>query len=56
MGEDQVLVLQVPNPEPLRGVEPNISVARQMHADADYGKLSLAVIQKEEAMNMASAN
>lgn len=32
--ENQVLVLQVPNPEPLRSVEPNMSVARQMHADA----------------------
>lgn len=46
MGQDQVLVLQVPNPEPLRGVEPNISVARQMHADADYGKLWLVLYEQ----------
>jgi alpha-D-ribose 1-methylphosphonate 5-phosphate C-P lyase len=46
MGEDQVLVLQVPNPEPLRGVEPNISIARQMHADADYGKLWLTLYEQ----------
>jgi len=34
---EQALILQVPDPEPLREVEPDISVARQMHADADYG-------------------
>jgi len=44
--DDQVLVLQVPNPEPLRGVEPNISIARQMHADADYGKLWLTLYEQ----------
>jgi len=46
MGADQILVLQVPNPEPLRGVEPNISIARQMHADADYGKLWLTLYEQ----------
>jgi alpha-D-ribose 1-methylphosphonate 5-phosphate C-P lyase len=46
MGKDQILVLQVPNPEPLRGVEPNISIARQMHADADYGKLWLTLYEQ----------
>ncbi len=46
MQDDQVLVLQVPNPEPLRGVEPNISIARQMHADADYGKLWLTLYEQ----------
>lgn len=55
---DQVLVLQVPNPEPLRGVEPNISTARQMHADADYGKLWLTlyeqVVRKGRIMQGAS--
>ena len=37
LGEDQVLVLQVPDPEPMRHVEHDISKAREMHADADYG-------------------
>jgi alpha-D-ribose 1-methylphosphonate 5-phosphate C-P lyase len=46
MHEHQILVLQVPNPEPLRGVEPNISIARQMHADADYGKLWLTLYEQ----------
>ncbi|MBB4052081.1 alpha-D-ribose 1-methylphosphonate 5-phosphate C-P lyase [Devosia subaequoris] len=58
MREDQVLVLQVPNPEPLRGVEPNISIARQMHADADYGKLWLTlyeqIVRKGRIMQGAS--
>ncbi|ODS51388.1 MAG: carbon-phosphorus lyase complex subunit PhnJ [Agrobacterium sp. SCN 61-19] len=56
--EDQILVLQVPNPEPLRGVEPNISIARQMHADADYGKLWLTlyeqIVRKGRIMQGAS--
>ncbi len=43
---DQTLVLQVPNPEPLRPVEPNMSVARQMHADADYGRLWLTLYEQ----------
>jgi alpha-D-ribose 1-methylphosphonate 5-phosphate C-P lyase len=43
---DQTLILQVPNPEPLRPVEPNMSVARQMHADADYGRLWLTLYEQ----------
>ncbi len=46
MREDQILVLQVPNPEPLRGVEPNMSTAREMHADADYGRLWLTLYEQ----------
>lgn len=44
--EDQVLVLQVPNPEPLRPVQPNMSVARQMHADADYARMWLQLYEQ----------
>jgi len=44
--DDQILVLQVPNPEPLRPVEPNMSIARQMHADADYGRLWLTLYEQ----------
>jgi len=43
---DQVLVLQVPDPEPLRPVERNMSAARQMHADADYGRLWLILYEQ----------
>lgn len=46
LGEDQILVLQVPNPEPLRPVEPNMSIARQMHADADYSRLWLTLYEQ----------
>lgn len=42
----QTLVLQVPDPEPLRGVESNISVAREMHADADYGLIWLKLYEQ----------
>jgi alpha-D-ribose 1-methylphosphonate 5-phosphate C-P lyase len=34
--EDQVLVLQVPNPEPLRSVDAHEAVTRQLHADGEY--------------------
>lgn len=38
MGPDQVLVLQVPVPEPLRGVEKDLRQLRRMHAEADYSR------------------
>lgn len=44
--KDQILVLQVPNPEPLRSVEPNMSIARQMHADADYSRMWLQLYEQ----------
>ncbi len=44
--EKQVLVLQVPDPEPLRSVMPVISQARQMHADADYGQMWLLLYEQ----------
>jgi alpha-D-ribose 1-methylphosphonate 5-phosphate C-P lyase len=37
----QVLVLQVPIPEPLRLVEPSEAETRRMHAEADYGLMWL---------------
>lgn len=36
LSEDQVLVLQVPTPEPLRDIEPREQVTRRLHAEADY--------------------
>lgn len=33
---DQILVLQVPNPEPLRAVEPKETLNRVLHAEAEY--------------------
>jgi len=37
--ETQILVFQVPYPEPLRLVEPQESETRRMHAEADYAKI-----------------
>jgi alpha-D-ribose 1-methylphosphonate 5-phosphate C-P lyase len=33
---DQLLVLQVPTPEPLRDIEPHEAKTRRLHAEADY--------------------
>lgn len=46
MHEFQALVLQVPDPEPLRAVEYNISKARIMHADQDYGLMWLKLYEQ----------
>jgi len=46
LAEGQVLVLQVPNPEPLRGVEPDMAKARVLHADADYGQMWLMLYEQ----------
>src|ERR1700743_2065741 len=37
--EKQILVLQVPQPEVLRGVERHEAKTRAMHAEADYAKI-----------------
>lgn len=44
--EGQALVLQVPNPEPLRRVEPDMAKARILHADADYGQMWLVLYEQ----------
>lgn len=46
LGEEQALILQVPDPEPLRAVEAEISRAREMHADADYGQMWLVLYEQ----------
>jgi alpha-D-ribose 1-methylphosphonate 5-phosphate C-P lyase len=38
---DQILVFQVPIPEPLERVEPRTAKARKMHAEKDYSKMWL---------------
>ena len=43
---DQLLVLQVPDPEPLRSVQPNMSQARIMHGDADYSQMWLTLYEQ----------
>jgi alpha-D-ribose 1-methylphosphonate 5-phosphate C-P lyase len=42
---DQILVLQVPLPEPLRLVEALESVTRRMHAELDYAPMWLALYE-----------
>lgn len=44
--ENQALVLQVPDPEPLRRVEPDMAKARLLHADVDYGLMWLVLYEQ----------
>ena len=44
--EQQVLILQVPDPEPLRRVQSNMAKAREMHADRDYGQMWLVLYEQ----------
>jgi alpha-D-ribose 1-methylphosphonate 5-phosphate C-P lyase len=44
--ERQILVLQVPDPEPLRQVQASLSQAREMHAEADYGQMWLGLYEQ----------
>jgi len=41
LGRDQMLIFQVPIPEPLRFVEPSERETRRMHAEADYSAMWL---------------
>ena len=42
---DQILVLQVPIPEPLRIVEPHEEVTKRMHAESDYAPIWLQLYE-----------
>ncbi len=42
---DQTLVLQVPVPEPLRGVERNMAELARMHAEADYSRMWVSLYE-----------
>ncbi|MCC5952250.1 MAG: alpha-D-ribose 1-methylphosphonate 5-phosphate C-P-lyase PhnJ [Acidimicrobiia bacterium] len=41
----QTLVLQVPVPEPLRGVERDMSEQRRLHAEADYARMWVSLYE-----------
>ena len=43
--EDQILVLQVPVPEPLRGIERDMHELRRMHAEADYARMWVSLYE-----------
>ncbi len=45
LGAGQILVLQVPVPEPLRGVERNMDELRRMHAEADYSRMWVSLYE-----------
>ncbi|MEW2360124.1 alpha-D-ribose 1-methylphosphonate 5-phosphate C-P-lyase PhnJ [Spirillospora sp. NPDC029432] len=45
MRAGQVLVLQVPVPEPLRAVESDMTEQRRMHAEADYAKIWVSLYE-----------
>ena len=43
--EDQILVYQVPNPEPLRKLEPRVAESSKMHAYAEYGLMQVKLYE-----------
>jgi alpha-D-ribose 1-methylphosphonate 5-phosphate C-P lyase len=43
--EDHILILQVPVPEPLRGVERDMRQLARMHAEADYSKMWVSLYE-----------
>ncbi len=45
LDDDQILVLQVPVPEPLRGVERDMRELARMHAEADYARMWVSLYE-----------
>ncbi|MBC7923115.1 MAG: alpha-D-ribose 1-methylphosphonate 5-phosphate C-P-lyase PhnJ [Ferruginibacter sp.] len=45
LSEHQILVFQVPQPEPLRGVERYERKTREMHGEADYAKMWVSLYE-----------
>ena len=45
LAEGQILVYQVPQPEPLRRLEPRESETRKMHAYAEYGLMQVSLYE-----------
>jgi alpha-D-ribose 1-methylphosphonate 5-phosphate C-P lyase len=45
LGEESILVLQVPVPEPLRGVERDMRELARMHAEADYSRMWVSLYE-----------
>jgi len=44
--QDQILVLQVPTPEPLRAVEPSEFVTKRLHAEKEYSGAYLVLFEE----------
>ncbi len=45
LGRNQVLVLQVPYPEPMTRIEPSFAKTRELHADAEYALMWLGIYE-----------
>jgi alpha-D-ribose 1-methylphosphonate 5-phosphate C-P lyase len=45
MNEEHILILQVPVPEPLRGIERDVRELARMHAEADYSKMWVSLYE-----------
>lgn len=45
LNNNQILVLQVPTPEPLRIIEPREEVTKKMHAESDYAPIWLQLYE-----------
>jgi alpha-D-ribose 1-methylphosphonate 5-phosphate C-P lyase len=45
MTEDHILILQVPVPEPLRGIERDVRELARMHAEADYSRMWVSLYE-----------
>ena len=45
LADDQILILQVPVPEPLRGVERDMRELARMHDEADYARLWVSLYE-----------
>ncbi len=45
MTNEQILILQVPIPEPLRYIEPKEEVTKKMHAESDYAPIWLQLFE-----------
>ena len=45
LGAGQVLVLQVPVPEPLRGIEKDMRELQRMHAEGDYARMWVSLYE-----------
>ena len=46
LNENQIYIYQVPQPEPLRGVERYENKTRQMHGEADYAKMWVSLYEQ----------
>lgn len=51
----QIMVFQVPIPEPLRWLEPRETVTRRMHAEADYGLMYVKLYEDIARMGRITA-